>query len=259
EALDFFNRSLARRPGHPHVLTNLGKTLKFLGRNAEAVSAFNAALASQPDLADAFCELGELQYRAGDYAQAETSLNEVLAQMSNHTQAKLWLGLVFKETGRLAEAEALLGEGLIQTHESSLKAAFVYYLASAQYQQGRKKDALDNFALAAQLNPQLRADAELRRAEILEEGQRFDDAVALLERLLTREPDNALVHAAYNNLLYRLGRDEKFLVSYDRAPKSPALLAGKAGLLLKKGRQAEAHGLYAEVLKSEPDDVKAAI
>ena len=151
EALDFFNRSLAKRPGHPHVLTNLGKTLKFLGRNVEAASAFNAALASQPDLADALCELGELQYRAGDYGDAETSLNEVLAQMPNHTQAKLWLGLVFKETGRPAEAEALLGEGLIQARESSLKAAFVYYLASAQYQQGRKKDALDNFALAAQL------------------------------------------------------------------------------------------------------------
>jgi tetratricopeptide (TPR) repeat protein len=151
EALDFFNRSLARRPGHPHVLTNLGKTLKFLGRNVEAVSAFNAALASKPDLADALCELGELQYRAGDYAGAETSLRRVLAQMPGHAQAKLWLGIVLKETGRPGEAEALLGEGLIQAHETSLKAAFVCYLASAQYQQGKKQDALDNFALAAQL------------------------------------------------------------------------------------------------------------
>ena len=151
EALDFFNRSLAKRPGHPHVLTNLGKTLKFLGRNVEAVSAFNAALASQPDLADVLCELGELQYHAGEYADAETSLHRVLALMPGHTQAKLWLGLVFKDSGRSAEAEALLGEGLIQARATALKAAFVYYLASAQYHQGRKKDALDNFALAAQL------------------------------------------------------------------------------------------------------------
>lgn len=151
EALDFFNRSLARRPGHPHVLTNLGKTLKFLGRNAEAASAFNAALASQPDLADALCELGELQYHAGDYAGAESSLRRVLKQMPNHAQAKLWLGLIFKDDGRLSEAEALLGEGLAQTHETRLKAAFACYLASAQYDRGRKKDALDNFALAAQL------------------------------------------------------------------------------------------------------------
>jgi tetratricopeptide (TPR) repeat protein len=146
-----FNRSLARRPAHPHVLTNLGKTLKFLGRNAEAVTAFNAALARQPDLTDALCELGELQYRAGDYAQAETSLRKVLAQMPGHTQAKLWLGLIFKDTGRLAEAETLLGEGLVQARETNLKAALACYLASAQHHRGKKKDALDNFALAAQL------------------------------------------------------------------------------------------------------------
>ena len=259
EALEFFHRSLARRPGHPHVLTNLGKTLKFLGRNDEAASAFKAALASQPELGDALCELGELQYRAGDYAQAETSLRKVLEQMPRHTQAKLWLGLVLKDSGRADEAEALLGEGLIQARETSLKAAFVYHLASAQYQQGKKTDALDNFALAAQLHPQMNTDADLKRAEILEDVQRFDEAASLLERILAREPDNALVHAAYNNLIYRLGRDEKFLSSYDRAPKSPALLASKAGLLLKNGRQAEAHRLYAEVLRSGPDNIEAAI
>ena len=151
EAVDFFHRSLARRPGHPHVLTNLGKTLKFLGRTDEAASAFKAALARQPDLGDALCELGELQYRAGDYAQAETSLRKVLAQTPGHTQAKLWLGLVLKDSGRAAEAEAFLGEGLIQAREPGLKAAFACYWASAQYQQGKKKDALDNFARAAQL------------------------------------------------------------------------------------------------------------
>ncbi|HVZ27315.1 MAG TPA: tetratricopeptide repeat protein [Rhizomicrobium sp.] len=259
EALDFFNRSLAERPGHPHVLTNLGKTLKFLGRNAEAVSAFNAALAGQPDLADALCELGELQYRAGDYAEAESLLQRVLVQMPNHAQAQLWLGLVFKDSGRLAEAEALLGAGLIQARETSLKATFVYYLASAQHQQGKKERALDNFALASRLNPQFNADADLKRAEILEEMQRSDEAVALLERILAREPGNVAVHGAYNNLLYRLGRDETFLTSYDRAPKSPALLASKADLLLKRGRPAEAQSLYSEVLKSEPDNVQAAV
>jgi tetratricopeptide (TPR) repeat protein len=151
EAVDFFNRSLARRPGHPHVLTNLGKTLKFLGRNAEAVAAFNAALASKPDLPDALCELGELQYRAGEYADAEALLRRVLAQMSSHVQAKLWLGLVLKACGRFEEGEAVLSAGLIQARETNLKAAFACHLAAAQYQQGKEKDALANFALAARL------------------------------------------------------------------------------------------------------------
>ena len=151
EAADYFNRSLAKRPGHPHVLTNLGKTLKYLGSNAEAVTAFKAALATQPDLPDALCELGELHYRAGEYAEAEVLLRRVLAQMKGHAHAKLWLGIIFKESGRFDEAQSLLSEAFLQARETGLKSALACHLASVQYQLGRKKEALESFALAAQL------------------------------------------------------------------------------------------------------------
>jgi tetratricopeptide (TPR) repeat protein len=257
EALDFLDRSLEARPGHPHVLVNLGKLLKLVGRDAEAAAAFNTALAAQPNLADALYELGELGHRAGDQAAAETYLRKLLAVQPSHLQAKFLLGTICKDSGRPAEAETLLGEGLIQARETGMKAAFVYSLAHAQYRQGRKKEALGNFALAARLDSRLNAD--INRAEILEEMQRFDEAASLLQHMVAREPDNALAHAAYNNLLHRLGRDSEFLASYDRAPQSPALLAGKADLLLKKGYQARAHGIYCDMLKSEPDNVEAAI
>jgi tetratricopeptide (TPR) repeat protein len=259
DALDFFNRALALRPGDPQILANLGRTLKSVGRNSEAVLAFQAALAAQPDLADALCELGELQYRAGDLERAEASLRRVLALAPNHVPAKFWLGQLLKDTGHADEAEVLLGEGLFQAREAGTKATFTYYLASAQYHQGKKKDALDNFALAARLDSQLTAGADINRAGILEDMLRFDEAAALLEQVLAHEPGNVPAHAAYNNLLHRLGRDSEFLASYDRAPKTSALLTGKAGFLLKKARYDEAHDAYAEVLKSEPGNVEAAV
>lgn len=259
DALDFFNRSLSLRPGNPQVLANLGRTLKSVGRNAEAISAFQAALATEPDPADALCELGELQYRAGDLERAEQSLRRVLALAPGHLQAKFWLGLLLRDDGRPNEAEALLGEGLVAARRAGMKAAFAYHLASAQYHQGKKKDALDNFVSAARLDSQLAASADINRAGILEDMQRIDDAAALLEQVLANEPGNVAAHAAYNDLLHRLGRDGEFLASYDRAPKTTALLTGKAGFLLKKGRCAEAHDTYAEVLKSDPGNVEAAV
>ena len=78
DALDFFNRALTLRPGDPQILANLGRTLKSLGRNSEAVLALQAALAAQPDLADALCELGELQYRAGEGCSATEALRGLL-------------------------------------------------------------------------------------------------------------------------------------------------------------------------------------
>jgi tetratricopeptide (TPR) repeat protein len=259
DALDFFNRSLALKPGNPQVLANLGRTLKSVGRNGEAVLAFQAALAAQPDLADTLCELGELQYRAGDLERAEASLRRVLALAPSHLQAKFWLGQLLRDDGRPNEAEAVLGEGLNQAREPTTKAAFAYYLASAEYHQGKKNDALDHFVLAARLDFQLAPGADINRAGILEDMQRFDEAAALLEQTLTNEPHNVPAHAAYNNLLHRLGRDEEFLASYDRAPKTAALLTAKAGFLLKKARYVEAHDAYTEVLKSEPGHVEAAV
>jgi tetratricopeptide (TPR) repeat protein len=256
-ALDFLQRSLAARPAQPNVLVNLGKTFKILGSLAEAAPAFEAALAARPDLAEAIYELGDLQYCAGDHPAAEASFRKLLALEPHHLQAKLCLGVILANSGRPAEAEALLGEGLIQARDTGLKAGFVYHLAFAQYLQGKQKEALHHFTLASRLDASLNAD--LNRADLLEEMQRSGEAAALLEQLLAREPDNVRAHAAYNNLLHRLGRDEEFLASYDRAPRSPALLAGKADLLLKKGRQAEAHDLFAEVLKSEPNHIEAAI
>ena len=257
QALDLLNRSLAVRPGHPHVLVNLGKTLKSMGRNPEAVSAFTAALASQPDLTDALCELGELQYRAGHLDDAEISLRRALQIEPGHLQSRYWLGLTLQNGERYAEAEVLLREALILARETGMKAAFVYNLASAQYHQGKKKDALDNYTLAAQLNPRFNAD--INRADLLEDLHRFDEAAALLEATLAREPDNAAMHVAYNGLLHRLGRDAEFLGSYDRAPRTPTLLANKASLLLKKNRPAEAHALYAEALIGEPHNVEALV
>ena len=259
DALEFFNRALVLMPGDPLILLNLGRTLKSVGRNAEAMSALQAALAAKPDLADALCELGELQYRAGDSESAEASLRRVLQWTPNHLQAKYWLGQLLRDDGRPNEAAALLSDGLAQAHEAGAKAPFAYYLASAQYQQGKKKDALENFVLAAWLDSRLTAGADINRAGILEDMQRFDEAAALLEQVLANEPGNVAAHAAYNNLLHRLGRDQEFLASYDRAPETMALLTGKAGFLLKKTRYAEAHEAYAEVLKREPANVEAAV
>jgi tetratricopeptide (TPR) repeat protein len=87
---------------------------------------------------------------------------------------------------------------------------------------------------------------------------RFDEALALLGDLVAREPLNAEAHNSYNDLLYRLGREEEFLASYDCSPTSTVLQMGKANLLLHAGRGPQAHAVYADILAREPDNLDAA-
>ena len=257
DAVALLNRSLAARPGHPDVLCNLAKAFLAMGRDGKAAQALEAALAARPDMVEAWYGLGELKFRNGDNGGAEACFRKVLALAPDHGAAKLWLGVALKNAGRGAEAEPILAEGLRQAAEAKLKGAFAYNLAHAQYAQGRKREALENFAYAGRLDSGLNTD--LNRADVLEELLRVDEAVALLEQVLRREPDNVQAHFSYNNLLFRLGRDEDFLKSYDRAPQTAPLLAAKAGLLLKKDRFEEAHDLYKRALIRDPANLDAAI
>ena len=253
EAIQLLGASLSIRPHHAQVLLNLGKVLLLAGRHGEAAAAMADAVAADPGLADAWYELGELQHRLGDPASAEASWRRVLALVPGHQLALLSLGVLLKDNDRPAESEALLAQGFGDAQDPRLKAAFAYNLAFAQYGQGKKDAALENFARVARLDPG-RSSVELTRAELLAELSRFDEALAVMKDMIAREPLNPAAHQAYNDLLHALGRDEEFLASYDKAPDHTPLALSKAGLLSLSRRTKEAHEAYAAVLAREPDN-----
>jgi tetratricopeptide (TPR) repeat protein len=258
DALPFLERSLALRPAHAQVRFNLGKALALLKRDAEAAASFTEAVFLAPDFASAWYELGEAQLRLQEPQKSEASFRQALALEPGHLLAKLSLGVLLKDNGRPAEGEILLADGAMLAEDPHLKAGFVYNLAQAQYGQGKKDAALANFTRVRGLEPS-RSSVEINRTDILEELGRIDEAEAGLEQLLKDEPQNEDAHQAYNDLMYRLGRDTEFLSSYARAPATPNLLVGKAGFLFKTGRFAEALEIYAGVARSDPSHLAAAI
>ncbi|HWY60932.1 MAG TPA: tetratricopeptide repeat protein [Rhizomicrobium sp.] len=258
EAVTLLGRSLVLRPRHAHVLFNLGKVLALMGRQQDALKTLEDAVGIQPRLVEAWYELGELQQSLGYPATAEISFRKVLALDPHHTFAPLSLGVAIKDDGRPAEAEPVLAGGMDKAEDPRLKTAFLYQLAFAQYDQGKRTEALANFTKVRRRDPG-RASVDFSRADLLMEMNRPDEAVALLEDVLAREPMNDEAHKAYNNLVYRLGRDDEFLKSYDRAPPATPLQLGKASYLLQARRADEAHALYAVILRREPDNLDAAI
>jgi tetratricopeptide (TPR) repeat protein len=256
EALALFRRALAARPGEPRVLFQMGKLLVFMQRDAEAVKALEDALLWEPNFSDAWYELGEGRFHQREFALAAEAYRKVLSLNPGNQLAKLALALALKEDGRANEAEALFQQGLDAAQEPLLKAAFAFNLALTRYERGENEAALAGFTLASGLDPS-RSAADLARAGLLAEMQRPDEALALLEDLIRREPQNGAAHENYNDLLHRLGRDGEFLKSYDRVPAAAPLLVGKASLLLKTGREEEAQRLFAEAVMREPDNLSA--
>ena len=147
--------------------------------------------------------------------------------------------------GRAAEAEAILAESLAR--HPQMAGAMGEILIYAQRLQGRKQEALATLANVQALAPELKTGLDTR-AHLLDELFRFDEALAAMEAVLARDPTNAAMHDAYNDLLYRLGREKEFLASYDRAPPATPLRLGKATFLRDARRAQEAHEVYADLL-----------
>jgi tetratricopeptide (TPR) repeat protein len=97
------------------------------------------------------------------------------------------------------------------------------------------------------------------RAEALQNLNRFDEALAIFEDEIARTPADPALHLDYNALLYQLGRSGELLKSFDRAPASRDLLLGKAFILAREKRHAEAHALYTGLQARDPGDRLAAI
>jgi tetratricopeptide (TPR) repeat protein len=124
--------------------------------------------------------------------------------------------------------------------------------------QRKDEEALAACDEAQKLDPRV-PDLALHRSEALENLRRPDEALAVLRDHLTRNPTDQAAHHIYNHLLYRLGRKEEFLKSYDRAPQSRPLLLEKAFFLALEKRDAEAHAIYSAMLARDPGDPIAGI
>ena len=81
--------------------------------------------------------------------------------------------------------------------------------------------------------------------------------MVLYRKLLDRNPADVQLHKAYNSLLYRLGRMDEFLASYDRAPQTREILLGKARFLSLQKRSDEVEAIYNTLLARDPLDTAA--
>jgi tetratricopeptide (TPR) repeat protein len=257
EAEAFFIRASAAAPKEPIHVLNLGRARAAQGRVEDAIAAYRTAIKLNPVLAPAYFELAVLQQRAGRLEDAEATYRKLLRVLPDNAQAKLMLGVVLMEAGKPGDAETVLRRALGEVSDTKTQASLRNGLAWAIRRQNRHEEALTEFDAVRQLDPTL-PFLDIQRAEIMQDLRRYDEALGIFQTALAREPLNPHLHRAYNDLLYRLGRRQDFLASYDRFPKSRELMLDKAAFLTKDSRAAEAYEIYREMLAHNPGDGAAA-
>jgi len=147
-------RALGFDPDNPDVISKLGRTLRTLGRNEEAVQFLKAYHDKVPGDLLGLAQLASCLTALGDYADAEQMLRQVLAGLDD-AQTHYNLGVILNATNRPDEAmeeyrKALQRDPLLVDARNNLAVAYA--------RQGRMAEA------AAELQKVLAADPDNARA-----------------------------------------------------------------------------------------------
>jgi tetratricopeptide (TPR) repeat protein len=256
EAAPMFERARALHPHEVRFAFLLGTALAGMEQFEQAVPAFQAVIKLEPNVADAYLALGRAQRKLGQLQEAQNTYRKLLRAQPENVDGYIALASVLAELGQLAEAEAPLRRALQHTRDPKVLAAIHNNLAITLSGQNRHAEALESLEHTQALAPDL-PGLDPRRIDRLYLLGRYEECLVLYRKLLDRNPTDVQMHKAYNSLLYRLGRMDEFLASYDRAPQTREILLAKARFLSLLKRSDEVSVLYNTLLARDPLDSAA--
>jgi uncharacterized protein (TIGR02466 family) len=225
-----------------------------------ASSRLQQVLALDPRHAVAAYLLGVAEFRQDHWSEAERLFRKALLADSAPPGVSLHLACALQAQGRFPESEQVLWDTPRDRLDPAEQVGWSHRMGLALKHQRRHAEALEHLQRAHRAAPQDRQIC-LDLAVLWQHLRSYDAAAGVLAELIERTPLDMDAHLQLNELLYRQGRDDAFLLSYDRAaartPQPVPLLTAKGRLLLKAGRAAEALATFDRALMLQHSDAGA--
>ena len=230
-------------PVDAEAYSNLGITLRDLGRLEEAEASYRRALEIKPDFAKAHCNLGDTLRDLGRLEEAEASCRRALEIKPDFANAHCNLGVTLRDFGRLKEAEASCRRAL------GIKPDFAEAhcnLGDTLRDLGRPEEAEASYRRALEIKPDF-ANAHCNLGVTLRDLGRLEEAEASCRRALEIKPGFADAHCNLGVTLRDLGRPEEAEASYRRALEiKPDFAAVHSNLLFVLNYTASQRSHYLE-------------
>jgi tetratricopeptide (TPR) repeat protein len=237
DAVEAFERSAALGPisGMDHLFQTIGGVYVNQSRLDRAVEAYMRRVEVNPNSAEAHRQLGEIYFLQGrqDEALAEFSV----AALIEPANARAWAGLgqVHLRERRHEDAVAALQEAVAR---GAADVETRYALGTALIRAGRAEEGRRQLDTSQRMRVDLMAAGQLefQLDAIRREGLRHssagshDEALALLNRLVTAAPGSAVAHRDLGLALSRAGRLDEAVSSLTRAQQLEATAEGHAYL-----------------------------
>lgn len=191
--IELYREVLEKQPDHFGTLVSLGEAQIAINDLDGALETYAKIVALHPDDLQAVRRYASLEFAAGRYEQAAARLEAAFARHPEHFELAYSLGQVVRNMGEDDRAIALFSL-VPEYHPAYLEARL--QLASIYEDREDYAAALVEVERLRVLRPS-RA-LEFHTAELLTRTERFDEAVALLEKMRAENPDD-------DEVLYQLG------------------------------------------------------
>ncbi|HEX5461746.1 MAG TPA: sulfotransferase [Steroidobacteraceae bacterium] len=241
---------VGREPQSAVLRLEIGRAYRAAGREADAVAALREAVTLDAALAEAWRELAELSFAAGDEADGDA--------------AYLQYSRVAKSAPELAGPMTALAEGRIDAAEQLLErhlagspgdSAGWRLRGEIAMRRQRYADGEGFFRRCLRIAPG-DAAAQYGLASALYELNRCDEALPLIDRLLTCEPERPLYIELKAKALRQALRNGEAIAllrqSMARHADCAGLLLLHGHILREEGETAAAIGLYRRVTALSP-------
>jgi tetratricopeptide (TPR) repeat protein len=235
----------------------LGRIAEFLKRPAEAVDWYRG-VPGGPERAEARIRMAAALYELGRiedaFAEAHALQNEAGSGDEARRNAYLLEGELRQRSGNTGGEIEALSRGLAAYPDDG---ALLYARALAWERQDRIDRAEADLRQVLVADPENVAALNALGYTLADRTHRYQEALELIDRARTAEPDNAAIVDSYGWGLYRLGRKEEALVELRRAwglMKDPEIGAHIGEALWVLGRHDEAQRYFDESHKLDPDN-----
>jgi tetratricopeptide (TPR) repeat protein len=215
EILEGITREHASEPG---AWLALGRARMAASRPVAAREAFERAAQLLPTRSAPRILVGHTYELERRYDEAELAYAQACAVAPTEARPERVLGVRLLRWGRAREAIVHLERAVMLDPAS---AATWNALAVAQFHAGDGGAALDTFARAAQTREAsgLAPDRDLAigQAALLVRSRRFEEALALYDQVVAREPRFAPAHVGRALVLHELGRCAEARAAFERS------------------------------------------
>ncbi len=181
-----FKNVLQIDPKYAKAYFMLGMSNLKRGEFKGAFRSFKKTMELEPENLEARVELANLYIPAGMPDKAQEMLSWVLARQPEHERALLMQGAVLLET----DGPNAAIKHLEQLRQKGIKGAQLYILLAHAYQQSNNAKKAEKTLREGVEQNQKSIILHLKLAEILNKAGRKGEALSLLKKVITLDPDN---------------------------------------------------------------------